>query len=169
MLPFVGVPPQKMLGFVRLFSPFSGTAPPPLAQSFPPLQYRFEAFFLCSSFVRCAERAAFQTHPLQDAISNAILAAGFNFKSAPVVKRDLVKTHRQPVTIRHAFGRRVQVSNHLSRTGCCHPQNAAFLTLRPCFVLGSIVRQSSKPRGFSRHHSRSLVVMGYTFRSSAMR
>ena len=45
MLPFVGVPPQKMLGFVRLFSPFSGTAPPPLAQSFPPLQYRFEAFF----------------------------------------------------------------------------------------------------------------------------
>ena len=52
MLPFVGVPPQKMLGFVRLFLPFSGTAPPPLAQPFPPLQYRFEAFFLCSFFVR---------------------------------------------------------------------------------------------------------------------
>lgn len=139
MLPFVGVPPQKMLGFVRLFSPFSGTAPPPLAQSFPPLQYRFEAFFLCSSFVRCAERAAFQTHPLQDAISNAILAAGFNFKSAPVVKRDLVKTHRQTVTIRHVFGRRIwgrqppsksrfSLASSLVRLSASHPTRRIFHT-----------------------------------------
>lgn len=155
MLPFVGVPPQKMLGFVRLFSPFSGTAPPPLAQSFPPLQYRFEAFFLCSSFVRCAERAAFQTHPLQDAISNAILAAGFNFKSAPVVKRDLVKTHRQTVTIRHAFGRRVQVSSHLSRTGCSHPQNADFLHASPLVRLSTSRQNRKEFHAIIRAHSSS--------------
>lgn len=45
MLPFIGAPPQKMLGFVRLFSPRSGTALRPPKHSFPPLQYRFEAFF----------------------------------------------------------------------------------------------------------------------------
>ena len=68
-----------MLGFVRLFSLRSGAALRPPKRSCPPLQYRFEAFF---SLVD-SPKAAFQTRPLQDDISNVILVAGFDFKSAP--------------------------------------------------------------------------------------
>lgn len=149
MLPFVGVPPQKMLGFVRLFSPFSGTAPPPLAQSFPPLQYRFEAFFLCSSFVRCAERAAFQTRSFK----------GWNFKCDPCRRVQFQICPRRKTRL----GENPQANrDNPSRFRAPNLGKAATLKkpIFSCFVLGSIVRQPPNPKDFSHRHSRSFSVMG---------
>ena len=140
MLPFVGVPPQKMLGFVRLFSPFSGAALRPPKRSCPPLQYRFEAFFSLLRPWFDPPKAVFQTRPLQDDISNVK-------NRTPQAPRDNPSRFRA------------------LNLGEQPPSKTRFSSR---FIHASFVRQSFNPRGFSRRHSRSLVVTGYNPNGSAM-
>lgn len=120
-----------MLGFVRLFSLRSGAALRPPKRSFPPLQYRFEAFF---SLVDPPKEQRFKRAPQQDDISNVTLAEGSDFKSTPVATRDNPSRFRgaesgRAATLKKPTFSSFALASSLVRLSASHQNRGIFQTV----------------------------------------